>query len=447
MSRNKRGLQIFIIMMACVLVLAGCNSQNSNTPTNEGANNAPNTNDTSNNTESPSSEGLSGDVLIWVHPMGDPDKLNATWDQVMAGFKELHPNVNLDIQVIPWQNREQKLLTALAASNGPDAFYVIPDQTPLFAAQGIIEPITTQVDPSYLENFTEAAVNAASYKGELYGIPLLQTVVSPYYNVDMIKAIGEDPEQLPETWEEFAAWCEKAKANGHYCFNFSTDVTANTQLYPWIWQNGGQIIDDEGNIEVDTPEVLEAYQWINEAYTKGYIHPDISTNSTQWEEFVSGNMLVTFADNGFSKNHGPDVEDNPIEFEWKLGPILKNKVQATYGTTGTLVVATNSKNKEATVEAALFMTNEENHRMFIDASGFIPSRIDVAKDFTDDPIMTEIGAQAQFNVSGVKDPVARTVMPDVLSELQKLLLNGGSPEEAVKATQSHFETRRGEAGL
>ena len=385
---------------------------------------------------------LSGEVVVWVHPLADPELIQPVREQIEKNFMDQYPDVKLDIQEIPWQNREQKILTALSANQGPDIFYTLPDQTPQFAQQGILEPITNYVEDAVLNEFTEASIDTASYEGELYALPIITTVISPYYNIDLVKEIGEDPNNLPETWAELLEWSEKAKEKGYYGFTFSASNTPNMEFYPWIWQNSGRVIDDEGNITIDSPEVLEAYQFINEAYNMGYIHPDVAGETTQGDEYIAGKTMVQFTSNMFVSNR----EVEPVDFEWKLGPILKQKEQATYGAVGSLGIASNSKNKEAAVEVLKFLTNEESQRAINEASSYIPTRKSAGDIYDDHEVLSQVVDQVQYIRGGVKDPVARTIIPGVQAEIQAMLAGDKSPEEAVKATEQLIEEERQKLG-
>lgn len=432
MFKRKGFLIAFTFMFLLGSVLAGCGAESSG----DGNVNSETGNDEGDST------GLSGEVVVWIHPMGDPELIDPVWEQMEQDFMDEHPDVNLDIQEIPWQNREQKLLTALAANQGPDIFYSLPDQTPQFAQKGVIEPITDYVDEATIGEFTEASINAARYDGNLYGLPILTTVVSPYYNLDIVKEIGEDPNNLPETWEELLAWSEKAKEAGYYGFTFSASNTPNMELYPWIWQNGGRVVDDEGNITINSPEAVEAYQFINDAYESEYIHPDVGGSSTQGDTYVAGKTMVYFNSNAFISQR----EVEPLDFEWKLGPLLQKEEKAAYGAVGSLTVATNSDNKEAAIEVLKFMSNEENQRLFNKAAAYIPTRTAAGDIYDDDEVMSQVVEQATHIRAGVKDPVARQIIPGVQANVQAMLTGDLSPEEAVSETEKLIEEERQKAG-
>lgn len=152
--------------------------------------------------------------------------------------------------------------------------------------------------------------------------------------------------------------------------------------------------------------------------------------------------MVSFTSNVFIS----DREVEPVDFEWKLGPILTQKEQATYGAVGSLTVASNSKNTDAAVEVLKFISNEDNQRAINEAAAYIPTRKTAGDIYDDDELLSEVVAQSQYIRAGVKDPVARAIIPGVQAELQAMLTGGKSPEEAVEATETLIEEEREKAG-
>ncbi|MDQ0338572.1 multiple sugar transport system substrate-binding protein [Caldalkalibacillus uzonensis] len=417
-----------VIFLVLGLALIGCSGENVGTSESE------------DNETSVGDNGLSGRVLVWVHPYADPQLMNPVWEEMKNTFEEQHPNVEIVIEEIPWQNREQKLLTALAANQGPDVFYLLPDQTPLFAQQGILEPISKYVDEAFMSEFNEASLNAARYQGELYGLTILGTVVSPYYNLDIVKEIGEDPNNLPATWDEFKEWAQKAKEKGYYAFTFRVaDGAVNMGFYPWIWQAGGDIIDDNGNVIVTEPEAMEALHFINTAFQEGWIHPDVSQDA-QNEAFLNGQVMVNFTSNIFIANQEAGIDK--VDFEWTVGPLLENKRKATYSAVGMFAVPSNSDNKDAAVEFVKFMTNEDNQRLFNKATSYIPSRPAAADIYDGHQLMEIVVEQSEFTLPGVKDPVGRLIIPHVTAAIQSMLNGDFTPEEAAEHIAKKIEEER-----
>lgn len=128
-------------------------------------------------------------------------------------------------------------------------------------------------------------------------------------------------------------------------------------------------------------------------------------------------------------------------FEFVIAPPLKNKKQATYGTTGMFVVPVNSDNKDAAAEFIKVITNAENQRKFNRETQFIPTR-ESAKDIYDDQkYLAQLASYTQFTQSGVIHPEGRNIMPLIQAELQTMLEGKKTPKEAADAAAKAIEEK------
>ena len=141
------------------------------------------------NTETEESTGLSGEITVWAHPYTDGSTGEGDMWKTFAADFEAETGVKVNFEQIPWANRDQKILTALAAGQGPDVFYVIPDQMPQYAEQQLILDISPYVTTDELSGFVPTAIEATSWKGKQYGMPILQTAESLVYNKNILTAL------------------------------------------------------------------------------------------------------------------------------------------------------------------------------------------------------------------------------------------------------------------
>jgi multiple sugar transport system substrate-binding protein len=128
-----------------------------------------------------------------------------------AEFTE-RTGIKVNVTVVPFSDLYQKILTDLAT--GTNAFDVY-----VFAPQWMVD----YVEPGYLEPLTDRVANnaelqwediapffrdfSASYKGEIYTIPLDGDFQMVYYRTDVLEELGMEP---PQTWEDYLAIAEAA---------------------------------------------------------------------------------------------------------------------------------------------------------------------------------------------------------------------------------------------
>ena len=377
-----------------------------------------------------SDDKVSGEILVWVQPYsGDAQKEEDMWKQIIANFNKEYPDVKVKIETIPWANRDQKILTALAANNGPDVFYAIPDQMPQYADVGMLLELDPYLTEKDMDGFVDTALIATKWKGKTYGLPILQEAYTLIYNVDIIKAIGEDPNNLPTTWEEFEAWAKKAKEKGYYALNYLGGGPMNGTLYPWVWQAGGDILTEDGKVLINSPESVEAFEFVNKLYQNGYIPEDSITSIDQSDLWYGGKMLACI---------GSGIDINTLQsegtFDYVIGPPLKYREQLTYGTTGMFVVPSNTDNPAAAAAFVKVLTNAENQRIFNTVTQYFPTREEAKDIFNDNKDLSEMAKYTDLALPGVIHPKGRTIMPYIQAEVQSMMSGEKTPQQAADAS-------------
>lgn len=368
-------------------------------------------------------------LTVWTHPfVGTELKAEQTevFDKMAEEFKKDYPNAKITFEEIPWANREQKIMTALSSGDGPDVFYLIPDMMTQFADKGILEPMDDHLGKDFdAADFSETSLEAVTYDGKKYGLPILREVQTMFYNTDILKEVGGDPEKLPETWEEFDALAKKAVEKGYAGRTFEGGSTLNSTLYPFIWQAGGDIIKD-GEAVIDSKESVEAFTEIKKLYDEGIIPKD-SINATEQTGFQEGKMLAAYGTGYLISSMAEQGKENYV-----IGAPLKQKEQATFGTTGMFSVASTSKHKAESAKFVEVMTNSENAKSFNKLTNYIPARTSALTIFDDNERMKDLAQYVEIANPGVIHPSARIFMPNVQAKLQAMLEGSLTPEEAAK---------------
>ncbi|MFC4557986.1 extracellular solute-binding protein [Virgibacillus kekensis] len=370
---------------------------------------------------------VSGEITVWVHPYtSDAEAESAMWDEIVASYEEKF-DATVTIETIPWGNRDQKILTALAANNGPDVFYAIPDQMPQYADEGMLLELDPYLEDNNMDDFVDSALVSTKWQGKSYGLPILQEAYTLFYNVDVIKAIGKDPENLPSTWSEFEEWAKAAKEEGYYAYSYQGGGSMNGTLYPFLWQAGGKVITQDDEVMINNAEGVEAFKFINKMYEKGWIPEDSITAMNHDAIWNAGEMLAVQG-SGISLTN---LQESGLNFV--IAPPLKNKEQATYGTTGMFVVPSNTDNPNAAAEFVKTVTNAENQRKFNTVTQYIPTRKSAKDIFDDQKYLKQLAQYTQYALPGVIHPQGRNIMPMIQAEVQTMMEGKKTPQEAADA--------------
>ncbi|WP_181346948.1 sugar ABC transporter substrate-binding protein [Thalassobacillus sp. CUG 92003] len=404
----------YLLGLAFLLVIVGCSSGEETGGTADGE--------------------VSGEITVWVHPFTDgSDEESDMWDEVVTSFEE-EKGVDVNLEQIPWSNRDQKILTALAANNGPDVFYAIPDQMPQYADEGMLLELDPYLEDMDMDDFVDTSLVSTTWQDKTYGLPILQEAYTLFYNKDIVKAIGEDPESLPTTWDEFEEWSKKAKDEGYYAMSYPGGGSMNGTIYPWIWQAGGDIITQDDEVLINSQESVKAFEFINSMYEDGRIPEDSITAKEHNALWDNGEIMATLG-SGITLSNllSKDVVD------FAIGEPLKNEEKVTYGTTGMFVVPSNSDNKTAAAEFVKTMTNTENQRKFNKVTQYIPTRKSAQDIFDDQEYIGQLAEYTQYALPGVIHPIGRDIMPAIQAEVQTMMEGKKTPQEAADAAAEAIE--------
>jgi multiple sugar transport system substrate-binding protein len=102
-----------------------------------------------------------------------------------------------------------------------------------------------------------------------------------YYNKNLFDQAGVAYPQAGWSWDDFlkAAQALTKDTNGDGAtdqYGVGTELEA-IRLAPFVWQNGGEIVDDPAKptrLALDTPAATEAFQWFVDLQVKHHVAPD-----------------------------------------------------------------------------------------------------------------------------------------------------------------------------
>ncbi|HMO09939.1 MAG TPA: extracellular solute-binding protein [Actinotalea sp.] len=169
MRRIPRGLAVALgaglLLTACS---GGATEEPAETPT-----------ETETATEEPAEEGPvrgSEDLVIWT----DDTKLATI--QAIADTYAAQEGITVGVQAVT--DTRSSFLTANEAGNGPDVLIGAHDWVGQLVANGGIDPLQLSADD--LAGYSESAVRAASYDGQLYGLPYGVEAIALYCNTEVV---------------------------------------------------------------------------------------------------------------------------------------------------------------------------------------------------------------------------------------------------------------------
>lgn len=364
---------------------------------------------------------------------GRGDALKALVDE----FNKTHPSITVEPVSIPYPNYVSTVLTQLGANSGPD---VINFENAPFAAavdQGLFVDLTDDIKTPP-GGFVELD-KYASRDGHRYGAVYETNSYALIINQDLLDKAGLQP---PKTYDEFKAAAAKLTdaAAGQYGFAFRNTLPELSgwwaDITNWVYGNGGHWADDSGQPTIDTPEVIKAFTEYKDFYDN-YV-PQGADAATYRRMFWEGKVAMeidNLAVPSIFKTSNPQIKLTVVPNPF---PDPANSAQLEF-----MSVNKASKSPEAAITFINWLLEPDNQKALSKAMSYQGVATPVDWDPATDPdvpawkpVYAETTKSAMLQELPGSEADMNQIQTAVLQELQKVLLNSESPEDAAKNAQA-----------
>jgi multiple sugar transport system substrate-binding protein len=282
------------------------------------------------------------------------DKIDPIHEKYIKEWEGKNPGWSVKPEVVGWEQCQDKATTLAAAGTPVGMAYVGSRTLKEFAQNDLIVavPMSDEEKKSYYPNI----VDTVTFNDTQWGVPVAFSTKALYWNKDIFKQAGLDPEMPPKTWAEEIADAKQIKEKtGLAGYGLPAKTFDNTmhQFMHWVYTNNGKAIDGD-KIVLDSPEVLAALQ----AYKD--ITPYSVEGATAYEQneiraiFLDGKVGMIQAGSGAAAR----LKDTKINWgvaPLPLGPSAKG--EGTLLITDSLAVFKGTGVEEKATEFAKFITS------------------------------------------------------------------------------------------
>ncbi len=447
---KKRLLACMLAGVMAVSALAGCGStgnggqEQSAAPEAESAENTEESeapaadNATEDNAEAETNNGEKTVITFWNGFTGSDRE---TLEALVKEYNETNDkNIEVQMDIMPWDSFYQKLATALPVGEGPDILAMATERIGSYADPGAL----AAVDDIYSSGIVDETVvpetlkENLKYDGKYYGVPMNFATLLLYYNKTIFKEAGLDPEKAPETWEELEQYAQQiVEKTGKYGFDMAVKDTTPMWCI-MLWGNGGDIIKD-GKAVFNSPENVETVtRWAENIRDKKF-GPEVLTGGEIDKLFESQKLAMYFcgpwATNGFT-NAGIDygVAQAP------KGP----KEQVTQANAVGMYMTSSSKNKEAVYDFFGWWNSKDTQVKWSLGTGFPPARTDIADDerMKENPYIAEFAKPANESKMYLQQLTnfAEVDTQAIVPAFEKILLENADVQEALDEANAVIES-------
>lgn len=353
----RKPLYILAMLIMTMVIAAACGAANDNdNAANDGQ-------------QGGEGQGLSGEIRFWTLQLSPDfdDYING----LISAFEEMHPGVKVNWQDIPFDQAEQRMLTSAAGGTLADVMNVNTDYLKKLAALGAVVNMD-EAAADVRDDYFEGIWSAGELNGTVYALPWYVSSSGLLYNTDILERAGfsEPPKTQDEAWEMSRVIREKTGAYGQTIGDFHL-------LLP---QNGIPLVSEDGTeATFNTPEALELLQEWKGYYDEGLIPDEILLGQADLAEWYAEERVAFW---GTGPQLFRRVRDlSPAVYEKSdAAPAILGDAGVIHASIMNIAVAEQSRNKEAAIEFAKFVTNAENQLEFAKIVAIMPSVIEAAQD-------------------------------------------------------------------
>lgn len=382
------------------------------------------------------------------------------YEKTLELWNKANPDQPIELTVDSYPNAEMhnKLLIALQSGVGaPDVVDIninyfanfLKGDIPLVELNKIVEPEK--------DKFVQSRFDIYSKDGKIYGVDFHVGATVVYYNKELMDKASVNPDTI-KTWDDYIEAGKKVlAATGKPMTAF--EVTNQRPFWPMIVQRGGDYLDKDGNVVLDSETNIKTLNAMKDMMYKDKIAIAMPGGDTSKEEFFTfmnkGEMASLIMPMWYMSRflaYMPDLKGKVIVRPmpvWEEG----NSRSAGMGGTGTSVTK-QSKNQELALKFLAFakLTKEANIRIWQELK-FDPPRWDV----WDAPELQQpdpyFGNENVFNVLlQMKDEIKSPNMNELSTAAQDLVNSSvmfkslkdqsQTPEQALKAAADELRKQK-----
>ncbi len=189
------------------------------------------------------------------------------YEEVAARYMQEHPDVEIRIVPIDEATISQRIATARAANRLPDIVRMGVERVAAFAADGILDEdaATATIQAIGEDDFRAGPLRMVTdpSTGKYAAVPFDGWIQAIWYRADIFEQVGLNP---PVSWDDINAACDTLPGTGNllYALVLPTDPGQNYphQVFEQVaMSNNAWPFDEEGNVTMDTPEMVEALRF------------------------------------------------------------------------------------------------------------------------------------------------------------------------------------------
>jgi multiple sugar transport system substrate-binding protein len=305
-------------------------------------------------------------------------------EPIAQEFMKRHPDIKIAFRApaTTYDDGHQAMMRQAVTNQLPDVYYsgfhLLSELARTLAKRNQIVdlgPLLAAESKDFRDkNYSPKIVNLGKVDGKLYGLPFNASSPIMYYNAELVKKAGGDPDHMPDTWDGILALAAKIR---------SADVAGlayNVHDWPDVWlyhamitQAGGTVVDG-AKVPLGGPDlgvkVLERFR----RFVAEDGMPLIDWDQSR-QQFIAGKIGIFF-DTPARLRQVTDLIGDKFTLRTAIFPI-DNKAKGGLPTGGNaaLITSRDPKKQKAAWEFLKFVTGPEAQKIVVETTGYLPTNL------------------------------------------------------------------------
>jgi len=326
-----------------------------------------------------------------------------TFPALIKVFEAKNPDIKIDWELGSYAQMHNRVVSALAAGTGPDAFEMDTQWIGELVGMGAIEPLDplvakwpgrTDLYPKVMEQFHYLKGAPGGGVGPLYSLPFLLVAHYLYYRIDWAKEVGfkgSHPGGGPATMQEFLDLARAVTDPKKPRYGFAMrggqgagmwyEAAGTMGMNMWQWTNKSK---NEWHFTLDTEKSMRANAWYTELFTKYKVCPPSAPTDSFAE--IMGNMksgltCMTFHHIWSSREIGDVIGiDNLGAVPVPKGPDPKDWTTSGAASGNGINAKARPEVQQAAFRWLAFIASTDFQRYWIRQEGGVPFNPSLSKD-------------------------------------------------------------------
>jgi multiple sugar transport system substrate-binding protein len=305
--------------------------------------------------------------------------------QLIDEFQAAYPNIHVEPKNLPSGGGTAGILNVVvseaAAGDPPDVAqlvlntidYVV-NTLPVVAIDSVAPK--DEYDET-MRHILPQALALGQMNGHLYASPYTFSTPTLFYNADIFRAAGLDPDVPPTTWEQVQSYGAQIRdKTGKAAFCLPTPLSGDWIVQSLISSNGGATLsDDKRHARFNEAPSVEVFKWWQGLVNAG-IHPKLSDNDIT-AAISNGNLAMLLNSTALLPALAAAAQDK-FDLRTTGEPSFGSKPVAPVNSgSGLFMLSKDPLKQRAAWEFLRFAASQRGNTIITSVIGYVPQRDDV----------------------------------------------------------------------